>query len=115
MDNEQRDPQLDKVQGVREFGGLSLKWHIFINPQGLGNNAEEEAEILEKPTVLIHICLKMGCTACTRFNPNKIPAMRMGIGHKIPPPTTKQLIFNQNKLEKDSSFLQFHVCGYEQL
>jgi hypothetical protein len=31
-DNQQRKPQLDNVQRVRDFGALSPKWDVFIKP-----------------------------------------------------------------------------------
>lgn len=46
--NYNRDPHLDNVKTLLDFGNLSLKQDIFINPpaQGSGSYADEEAEKL---------------------------------------------------------------------
>lgn len=45
----------------------------------------------------MHICLKTDCTLCTRFNPNAIPGVRMGIGHKLPPLTKDHFSIKTNR------------------
>lgn len=42
--DQQRDPQQDNVQTVRDLGGLSPKWDVFIKalPQGIYMEKETE-------------------------------------------------------------------------
>lgn len=99
-DNEQRDLQLDRFQGVKDLGDSALNGMFLANllPQGshgLGDNAEEEAQLLEDPRVLIHI-FKNRLYTMYKVQSKCNPSSENG-NWTQPPSPNEGPFFNQNK------------------